>query len=253
MATVSNNTPSQANPIMNQRADNKQTDDKTGKDSNDNLKKTLEKLLRTYEKGKAELWHKILEATTETHQDLAAALKDNPVAALSSPDSARDGSGMVKDIENFFMLIFKFLKDHKEGQSKMELAQAVNTQGKEKLLASVTKAAMNSVTHMKKQIDEANKKKHGVLGSIMIALSVIITVICIAAAIFTGGASVGAAAAADVALDTAAAATEAGVAAGLEAGSAATEAGTAAMDAADAASAVADGSVTVAEGTSAAE
>ncbi|MCH9631165.1 MAG: hypothetical protein S4CHLAM37_11840 [Chlamydiia bacterium] len=215
MATVSNNNQQYTTTVANQRPDSKEAGDKKGKNSKKSLEKELQKLLRTYEKGKAELWHKILEATTQSHDeleqafendpvsklsDLAHALESNPQAALSSPDSIRDGSGVSKEIENFFMLIFKFLKDHKEGQSKMEISQAVNTQGKEKLLASVTKASMDSVTKMKHKIDEANKAKNGWLKIFLPIAIVLVTIICVALTVVTGGASDVAGGAADAAL-----------------------------------------------------
>ncbi|MCH9631166.1 MAG: hypothetical protein S4CHLAM37_11850 [Chlamydiia bacterium] len=223
MATVSNSNQQYASTITNQRADNKETGDKKGKDSKDKLKKELEKLLRTYEKGKAKLWHKILEATTKSHNeleqlfandpvsklsDLAHALESDPTAALSSPDSIREGTGVSKELENFFMLIFKFLKDHKEGQSKMEISQAVNTQGKEKLLAQVTKASMDSVATMKKKIDDANNSKNGWLKIFLPIAIVVVTIICVALTLVTGGASDVAAGAADTALAGADAAAE---------------------------------------------
>lgn len=257
MATVSNNPqPYDSYSIGSQNADGKKKTEKKGVDSKEQLKEILEKLLRTYEKGKQDLWKKILAASSDSSKELTSQIQNNPGSAPSVPDVARDGSAITKDIENFFMLIFKFLADHKEGESKMEISQAVNTQGKEKLLDSVTKATLDSVANMKSQIEEAYKKAHSPLAEFLkIGLPIILAVVGIAAALLTGGGSMAAVAAADTALVAAEAGGEAAAVATTTATAEATAATTAAaagdVAGASAGATAAEGAATAAESAAA--
>lgn len=228
----------------------------SGGNPEDLMKEELEKILEMYEQSKAKIVEKLLSDANDSKADKSAL---SQTIALTQGPSARDAIAdhtvMSKDIENFFMLIFKYLNADNQGQSKMQIAQAVNSESKENMINSVTQGMMSSLSDMKTQIKKAYDDQHSALGTFLkIVLPIVVTVICLAAALFTGGASMAGAAAADAALEGATiAATEATAEATTAATVADTSAAAAGSVCEQAAAGAADGANLLSKGADVAE
>lgn len=155
------------------------------------------KLLSTYDEGKKKLCEKILLATKKSQKALADQVKEHAGAT----SDASDAHTSVKEIQNFFLLIYKFLSEHKEGENKMMLSQVINAQGKEKMLGSVTRCMKKSVDTMQTKLDKADSKRKGFTGVIIGVAMGAVMLVGLVASYFTGGASLEASAEADTALE----------------------------------------------------
>lgn len=184
----------------------------------------LSDLLRAYEKAKATIAKALLQNNNETSaRDLKGsaldkALGNNPVwQGLLNGNNATGATSTQYDsgdIKNFFFLIFKFLRDHRDGDSKLQVAQAVNMVAEEGMLDDITKESTASLDKMKSDIANAqtspSARRHHRFWTIF--FPIIMVVATIAITLITAGVASAFAGAADAA----ALAAETGAEAGAE-------------------------------------
>jgi hypothetical protein len=181
----------------------------------------VKKFIVAYEKAKNHLASLVGDNNGNNLKNgpLANALGNDPIMkAIASGQAPSDPT--PKQIGNFFYLIFQFLKDHKDSDSKLEVAQAVSMLSKEVMLDAVTQESVGSLNKMKLDIEKAKEAENSPLAKFLsIGLPILLAVVDVAIMIGTAGAGAAAVAAESVAVGAAAeAGAEAGGAAAAEAG-----------------------------------
>lgn len=174
----------------------------------------LEDLLRSYEKAKLKMEGAVIQNNIDLrNSDLGQSMKDDPLFQALVGSDASGKAPSDTDIKNFFFLIFKFLKDHKDADSKCQVAQAVNMLAKEATLDTVTEQSVSSLSDMKSQIQKAEDAANSPLAKFLkIGLPIIMAV----ATVLITAVTMGAAAPATVAADTALTAAEVGTTSALD-------------------------------------
>lgn len=186
-------------------------------------------ILQEYEKTKAAIMGALVKNSNNTQQDLKGsalgqALGNNPLwQAASSNSGVSQVSYTPADMQNFFFLIFKFLRDHSDGDAKMQVTQAMNMVAQEGMLDSITQESTSSLTHMEYEVHRADKKAHSPLAMFLkIGLPLILAFVTVLVSVVSFGAAAPAAVAADAVgtgvLEGVELGVEAGVAAGVTEG-----------------------------------
>lgn len=184
---------------------------KGGKEGED----PLADLLRDYEKAKAKMESNLAPISINDLKNSAIgqALKNDPVWQAATSPTPTQTHIDPNATKNFFLLIFKFLKNHKEADSEVQVAQAVNLLAKGKILDQVTQGSVASLNDMKTKIQKAKDNENSALsGFLKIGLPIILAVVSVVIIVATLGAATPAVAAGDAAGAGTLAATDAAVA-----------------------------------------
>lgn len=196
-------------------------------DSSQSIDAMLTDVLRKYEKAKAAIAEALIQNSNESTRnsslqgtELDKVLQNNPLwqstVGASNATTTQGKDYQAGDIQNFFFLIFKFLKEHRDSDSKLQVAQAVNMVAQEHMLDDVTKESTMSLDDMKTKIKKAEEEANSPLAKFLkIGLPILLAVVTIVITVFTMGTAAPAAVAMDAAVTAGA---EAGIEAGVEAG-----------------------------------
>ena len=118
--------------VLDDKANNKEGPDLNlvnGGKVNEDL---LKDLLKTYEQAKLKMAGAFLQNSIDLRNSgLGQALQNDPVFQSLVQPTPTTAKISPEATLNFFKLVFKFLKDHKDDDSKIEVAQAMNMLVKE--------------------------------------------------------------------------------------------------------------------------
>jgi hypothetical protein len=111
--------------------------------------------------------------------------------ALQNPSSPAPS---IKEIANFFYLVFKFFSKNRDADTQLQVAQAMSMVSREKMLDNVTASEMTQLKTMQAQVAKAKEEANNPLAIILMVILVVVTIVITAV---TAGAAAPAAAAVD--------------------------------------------------------
>ena len=165
----------------------------------------LKDLLKTYEKAKLKMAGALLQGSVDLkNSDLGQAMQNDPVFQSLMQVAPDKDPAPPEALKNFFYEIFQFLKDHKEDDSKLQVAQAMNMIAKQGVLDNVTQESVAALGDMKTKIAAADiQRQSDDKGNsfLEIGLPIILAVVSVAIVCASAGLAAPAAAAADGAVD----------------------------------------------------